>query len=222
MIPGFPAINIGFERYEGKNLEKRKCQKIELPLSIDLIKMTIKYMNGSDTINFIEILGLEENIKFISGITIKDKYLTDNDLENLAHWNHLTYLDLSESSITDIGLKKFATIPKPSFIELNLSKCNLITDDGIRNLYKLTNIRKLNLLGTAIRDYSFHILDSLNHLNELDITNCKHITEQGYRLLEFLQRVNSGTRLIKLYTSNNNNSITKILEKLEPFTKILN
>jgi len=222
VIIGFPAIDTGVEICRKKSL-KKTYKRIQFPLSIDLIKMSIMYMSGSDSIKYIVTLGLEDNQKFISSIKLKVECFTNRDLKILAHWKYLTYLDLSNSKVTDAGLSYFTSIPKPLFQELNLSNCELITDTGIRYLELLTNLKILNLSSTKISDCGLHILKSLTDLSEFNISDCKNITEQGYAILEFLQRTTSGSRLSKLCISDLTNvtdTIHKILEKLNPFTVI--
>lgn len=64
--------------------------------------------------------------------------ITDNGMKNIGELKYITKLDISYTQISDVGLSYLTNI-----IDLNISYCNLITNDG---LSYLENIKKLNIL----------------------------------------------------------------------------
>lgn len=98
--------------------------------------------------------------------------LTDEVLERLSRFRHLTYLDLQGSTA--------------------------VTDDGLRYLAHLPQLEHLTLSGTKITDCGLAVLRELPNLKTLDICHQEYISDAGIAHLNFceqLERVNlMGTR----------------------------
>ena len=84
--------------------------------------------------------------------------------------NHLTHLDLRNSSITNESLSTISSFK-------NLSKLNIratgVEDDGIARLIKMPNLKSLNLSETKVSSKSLKSLLLLSSLEELSIWNCQ-------------------------------------------------
>jgi RNA polymerase sigma factor (sigma-70 family) len=92
--------------------------------------------------------------------------ITDGLLERLCALDHLTYLDLSESPISDAGLRHLAK--RPGLCHLNLS-CPQITNAGLEVLARLPNLTTLELYHQ--RHVSDAGLASLKHCHQLERVN---------------------------------------------------
>ncbi|XP_059176773.1 F-box and leucine-rich repeat protein 13-like [Physella acuta] len=110
----------------------------------------------------------------------------DQGLSALGHNPRLRDIVLSESSsITDLGLQKFAQQSK-DIERLDLSHCMNLTDGAIKNLaFCCRMITVLNLSGCKhITDLSIQYLSGVCHyLIKLDISACIHISDKALKYL---------------------------------------
>lgn len=106
--------------------------------------------------------------------------ITDGVLARLCGLDHITYLDLSESPVSDAGLRHLAKLP--GLRHLNLS-CPQITDAGLEILAELPDLRTLELYHQ--RRVSDHGLASLKQCNQLERVNLMG-TRTGDGVLETL------------------------------------
>jgi hypothetical protein len=98
----------------------------------DELETLITEIAGCKAVTF---LNLSENRK-----------ITDEGMLSMSQISHLTGLNLSSCSLTDIGISRVAAA-LTRLEHLNLSYCNRITDAGLRHLHKLTRLRYLDLQG---------------------------------------------------------------------------
>ncbi len=105
----------------------------------------------------------------------------DGDLALLAPVSdHVTWLNLAGSTVTDAGLSAVAKLPKLTRIHLEHTK---IGDAGLAHLSNLEHLEYLNLYDTEVGDDGLEHLKPLTHLRKLYLldSNC---TEEGARALE--------------------------------------
>ena len=99
-----------------------------------------------------------------------------------------TFINLSNTGITDVGLASLAQLS--NLRNLNLSGCTGITDEGLASLAQLTSLRTLFLSGcTSITDAGLASLASLQHLKYLKLSGCTGITDEGLASLAQLKRL---------------------------------
>jgi Leucine-rich repeat (LRR) protein len=100
----------------------------------------------SDDETLEEIFGEIRSCGNITHLNISEnRKVTDDGLEGLVHFPHLTELNLSSCDITD---DIFSILRKSSRLRiLNLSFCNRISDLGLRALTDLRNLTNLDLQG---------------------------------------------------------------------------
>jgi internalin A len=82
------------------------------------------------------------------GISLRGTHVTDADLESLKQLKSLQILNLSQTAITDAGLKPIASLPNLRNLILPVS----ITDAGLVHLKGLRNLKILLLNGTKVTD----------------------------------------------------------------------
>lgn len=111
--------------------------------------------------------------------------LPDSELENMwAALKTLHELDLWRCQrITDVGLAGIRMLP--SLRKLNLSNCPLLTNDTLSSISRLPNLQRLNIAGcVSITDLS-HLTSSQKGppLREINASSCIKVSDTGLREL---------------------------------------
>lgn len=119
----------------------------------------------------------------VMSIDLRASWASDSDLATLASLPALTHLDLSETRITDHGLRQLKSAP--GIADLNLRYAELITDQGISALKSWKHLARLNLEGTKITDSALQQLSSLSSLEVLNIGSVQ-VTDAGLEALTSL------------------------------------
>lgn len=111
--------------------------------------------------------------------------LTDDGLRHFAmtdvhSTDHSALVSLSLSNIpflTDQSLRNIATGCK-ALRHLDLSCCNMITDNGIEALRNLTHLKSLDVSGcTSLTDQAIDVIASLPQLTDLKLARCFLLTD---------------------------------------------
>ena len=79
----------------------------------------------------------------VIAVDLRASWIDDADLAGLATIPTLSRIDLSETRISDHGLRKLRTAPAVS--ELSLRYAELITDEGISALKTWKHLKRLDL-----------------------------------------------------------------------------
>jgi internalin A len=109
-------------------------------------------------------------------VDLRAGWATDSDMPLLAQMKELRRLDLSQTRISDRGLRALKTAP--AIEELNLSFAEQITDEGAATVKGWKRLRRLNLRGTKITDATLDFLSGVPSLEWLDI-GWAQITDTG-------------------------------------------
>ncbi len=94
----------------------------------------------------------------------------------LEHLENLEYLNLSMTKISDAGLAHIGKLPNLKSLELSSSPDigPNITDVGLSNLSRFTNLSEINLrLCNQITDAGLAYFDQLPKLTILALAGCK-------------------------------------------------
>ena len=126
--------------------------------------------------------------------------VNDESMKALEGLTELTEIDLSETSVTGIGMESLAKLPKLERLTLWRTK---VDDAGVEHLGKINSLKRLSLQKTGITDAGLaHLkgLDNLTWLNigenemtdaglvhlgdiaslkELIVMNCPSVTQEG-------------------------------------------
>jgi hypothetical protein len=119
----------------------------------------------------------------VVGIDLRGSWIGDSDLASLADSPTLARLDLSETRISDHGLRELKTAPAIS--DLNLRYAELITDQGIAALKNWKHLVRLNLEGTKITDSALQQFSARTSLEVLNIGSVQ-VTDAGIEALTSL------------------------------------
>ena len=125
----------------------------------------------------------------VIAVDLRASWAGDSDLASLAQASTLRKLDLSETRISDHGLRQLKNAT--GITDLNLRYAELITDEGISALKNWNHLTRLNLEGTKITDSALQHLSTLTSLEALNIGKIQ-VTDAG------LQAITSLTNLKEL------------------------
>ena len=103
----------------------------------------------------------------------------------IADLQRLIWLILSETQITDEGLKEVAKLKKLEDLRLDETQ---ITDAGLKEVAKLQQLKNLFLEGTQITDEGLKEVAKLQQLEWLDLWDTK-ITDAGLKEVAKLQKL---------------------------------
>ena len=104
-----------------------------------------EYLNDT---NFIKAIS-ELNGKKIHQLRIRKSQITDSGLDVFKNYPTIKYLELSNSNITDNGIKKIVEYC-PQIERLNIWGCKNVTDKSLDYLRGLWSLEKLHLHGTQV------------------------------------------------------------------------
>ncbi|RPI81446.1 MAG: hypothetical protein EHM42_10590, partial [Planctomycetaceae bacterium] len=83
-----------------------------------------------------------------------------------------------DSGMTDLLLQNLE-IHAEILETLHLSNSDQVTDEGLKSIGKMTNLKSLTLRGLKISDAGLAHLDGLNQLTYLEITGAPRVTDSG-------------------------------------------
>ena len=93
----------------------------------------------------------ETDLEKITSLSLSDTKITDEGLKEVAKLQQLTLLYLNDTKVTDAGLKEVAKLQKLEDLYLRSTK---ITDTGLKEVAKLQKLGVLDLTDTQITDAS--------------------------------------------------------------------
>jgi len=195
-------------------LERTAGEKLqELNLS-GCTNLSLEGLGGVTTNSFTNIESL--NLMGCANLTdeFRVEFLTSSG-------GSLKRLNLSRTNIT---LSEFASIATsfPHLIELVLYECRNVTDRGLISFLNKTggNLKKLNLSRTTITLSKVCLLTaSLRYLEELDMSPCYYITDEG--IISLLNKTGENLKKLNLSVTYINLSEVDALTVTFPVLKVL-
>jgi hypothetical protein len=104
----------------------------------------------------------DEYFSSVQGVAIASVAFTDDDLAPLEVSHELRTLRLSDTQVSDAGLKRLCNLTNLAALELRRTD---VTDDGLQYLKAFTKLQDLNLVDTEVTDKG---LSYLPHFPELE------------------------------------------------------
>jgi Leucine-rich repeat (LRR) protein len=89
----------------------------------------------------------EADLESVRSLSLSETQITDAGLKDVANLQKLTSLSLSNTKITDAGLKEVAKLQKLTRLSLSDTQ---ITDAGLKDVAKLQRLKLLFLGGTKV------------------------------------------------------------------------
>jgi uncharacterized membrane protein len=111
----------------------------------------------------------------VAPLEVQDEFGDEQLNRLLSIAEQITWLDLSGTRVSDLGLAALAKMPH--LTRLSLQK-TAIGDDGLRRLSGLVNLEYLNLYGTSVGDAGLEHLEGLHRLKALYLWQTR-VTDVG-------------------------------------------
>jgi len=126
-----------------------------------------------------------KHFKKLTLITLTNTKVTDEGMKELALLPELTDLDLTGTEITDVGLREIAKIKTLKYLKLADTR---VTDAGLKEIAKLSMLHQLDLGGTKVTDAGMKELAPLQWLFNLGLARTR-VTDNGLKDLTKLKRI---------------------------------
>jgi Leucine-rich repeat (LRR) protein len=156
----WPALR----RYVQGDLGKRGPNPDEIDITLDDARYLVAIEHGFE--NWNELINApvrSPRLKLLDPVIDAHGQMTDEMLERVSHLEHVTSLRLSNSkALTDEGIRHLARMPQLRDLDLTQTA---VTDRGLEVLRHLPNLESLSLIFTRVTD------DGVNHLRD-----CKSLT----------------------------------------------
>lgn len=111
----------------------------------------------------------------VPGVDLSNRWdITDETLAILARCDHLQYLNVSHTKVTDTGLEALTQLPALKALTISQN----ITDKGASHLSALVRLEELDLDGARITDEGMAPLKKLSRLRSLVLSNTQ-VTDAG-------------------------------------------
>lgn len=122
----------------------------------------------------------------ITGVDLRNAWLTDADLEKLARLPNLESIQLGYTKITDLGLEKLTPLENVKVLDLRYAEN--ITDAGIAHLRHWTGLEHLDVRGTKVTSSLFEHLSKMRKLRFLDVAHTR-VSDERFEELIHLERL---------------------------------
>lgn len=119
-------------------------------------------------------------------LDLTSSWATDADLARVGRLPHLKKLDLSETKVTDAGLRHLRGLKNVR--DVSLYYAEYFTDDGLANLKGWTELERLNLRGSRVTSKAMEHIAHLKNLRELDL-GFTEINDEGFEHLLGLEKL---------------------------------
>jgi internalin A len=159
--------------------------RLTFSLSLAMLAVPLCAM-ASDSLDWVSGAGgvvTRDAQRNVTAVDLRASWAGDSDLASLASIPTLRRLDLSETRISDHGLRQLKGAP--AIEDLNLRYAELITDEGISALKGWKHLKRLDLEGTKITDSALQHLSTLNSLEALNVGSVL-VTDAGLESLTAL------------------------------------
>ena len=142
----------------------------------EITDITNEQANKLITHGFV-VKSLAENLNYLDlDLSVSGKPITDEMLTDLAAIkNHIAWLSLARSQVTESQLTKIAQLP--NLMKLRLEHSN-VDSAGVKALVTLSKLKYLNLYGSNVDDSVFESLSQLTSLKKVFLTASK-VTAEG-------------------------------------------
>jgi internalin A len=130
----------------------------------------------------------------VTGVDLRGTWVTDSDLRRLNQLPDLSYLDLSQTRITDQGMQEIKHLA--NVVELNLRFAEYVTDEGLAALKEWKKLKRLNVQGTKASDTTLEHISGITGLEAVNVGSVM-LTDVG------LERLSTLTNLKELTMGGN-------------------
>ena len=138
-----------------------------------LVQLDLRGGNSLTDAMLAHVAGLTE----LRELTLDLRGLTDEGLGQLSGLKKLESLSVVGTQSTGAALSAFEGAP---LRKLNIWK---LTDEGSRHLRLFPQMREMSLINSPLTDEGFAHIATLKHLESVDLTRCKGVTDAAFSAL---------------------------------------
>lgn len=154
------------------SVEKRKVKKPSRAKPGETDEWTTVGKHGADK-KLYELLGLKQ----VDYLNLSDSDVSDEGVKSLAS-EPIVGLRLENTQITDKALAGLSSMK--DLEELSLRGCKNITDEGLKSLVGLRTFEFIDISDTNLSDKAFFYLGGCKQLRTIFANNCKNVTGIGF------------------------------------------
>ncbi|WP_309046037.1 hypothetical protein [Marinobacter sediminicola] len=110
---------------------------------------------------------------------IKGTQFTDVDLAGVS--GYVVFLNLENADISDQGIRVLPELPELRGIDLDGTE---VTDKAMERIAEFKNLEEIWIEGTSVSDVGFSCLHSLKNLRFISIVDCENISNEAIERLE--------------------------------------
>jgi Leucine-rich repeat (LRR) protein len=121
----------------------------------------------------------------VTSLSLSESKVTDAGLKELKNLKNIQEFDLWDTQLTDEGLKELKDLTNLKVLRVLGTK---VTDKGLKELKVFKNLQELNLSNTAVTDEGLKELKGLTNLKELGVHDTK-VTDKGLKELKELNNL---------------------------------
>lgn len=158
----------GLRRYVQGDLGKRGADPDEIDITLDEARYLIAREHGFESWNELTTRPVRSpRLNVLDAVIDAHGQMTDEMLERLSHLEHVVSLKLSNSkALTDDGIRHLARMPQ--LRELDLGQTG-VTDRGLEVLRHLPNLESLSLVLTRVTDTGIAYVRGCHSLQRLNL-----------------------------------------------------
>ncbi len=146
-----------------------------------LRQLEVLNLNGCESLSD-PVLAHIGTLTTLIRLDISDSNITNHGLKQLDRLVNLREIHLPEGVVRDDGLIHLSRMT--ALRQLSLRRCRGVTDKGINLILALTELRRLDLSRcVSITDRGLLLLTGLSALRELDLRGCRLLTNKGIERL---------------------------------------
>jgi hypothetical protein len=135
----------------------------------------------------------EDGAEYKQTISLLDGKREDLSIDRDKLLNSFSVVDLKGTAIgqgnCDESLKVLLKLPKLRDLRLSYKIEDQLTDQGLRNIAQLKELKSLELRSCYITDNGLSALSGMTKLENLDLGNCNQITDDGFQKLKGLTKL---------------------------------
>lgn len=106
----------------------------------------------------------------------KCKKITDQGILLLVTLRNMTFLNLSETKLTNRGLQILKQFPQ--LTSLSIGGCDISESEILHQLHNQAQLKRLNVSNTGVTDTFIHALSKNYDLTHLNISGCQKLTDR--------------------------------------------
>jgi Leucine-rich repeat (LRR) protein len=175
-VPSLKILNINIKQFTNAGLA-------HLSDIAGLENLGLHWMEGITDDGLVHL----QKMRSLKKLDINHARITDGGLVHLTKVPWLEYLHLPNHGLTDRGLAHVAELQRLKHLWVGASSNSPLSDAGVRNVAKIKSLEELYISGTGITDFGMAEIGKLTNLKKLGLFNVPLVTNEGLAELKTLK-----------------------------------